>query len=157
MDEKSGKMKRILENPFLSLLARLVLGIVFILASVGKIADPSSFAKEIYNYGLVMEPMINLMALILPWIEIIIAIFIILGVRLKASAAISSFLLVIFIIAITIAVSLGKDINCGCFANSSAKVGLQKILEDVGLLILSLYIVFFPVKKLTFESFFNWR
>jgi len=148
-------IKKLLNNPYLSLAARLLVGVVFIYAAVGKIANPFLFAKEISNYGIMIDQSVNLMALTLPWIELIIAIFIILGIRLKASAVISTFLYIVFIIAIGIAIIKGLDINCGCFAKSASKVGFTRLLEDLGLLIVSIYIVIYPIEKLTLERIIN--
>jgi putative oxidoreductase len=148
-------MKKILNNPILSLIARLIIGVVFIYAAIGKIADPHLFAKEISNYGIVMDWSLNLMALILPWIELIIGIFLILGLRLKASAAMAGFLYLIFIAAISMAMLSGKDINCGCFAKHATKVGFPKLLEDIGSLILCIYMFLYPVATLTLDRLFN--
>lgn len=145
-------MKKILENSYLNLIVRLFLGVFFLLAAIGKAAEPALFAKEIANYAIVPEPMINLVALFLPWTELVVSIFLIFGIRLKSSAAITSILLIIFIIAVGSAMARGLDINCGCFSQKIQYVGWPKILENTGLLLLALYLFFFPAKKLTIEN-----
>lgn len=148
-------MKKLLENPVLSLIARLVVGIVFIYAAVGKILDPHFFAREINNYSLAPAFLINIFAITLPWIEFIAAVFLIAGLRLKASSILIGIMLIIFIVAVGIAIFRGLDINCGCFGKTVSKVGWKKILENSGLLILCIYIYFFPVQSLTVERFFT--
>ena len=65
-------------------------------------------------------------------------------VLVKENSAILNGLLVIFIIAIIISLFRGLDINCGCFGTvDGAKVGLQKILENIGLLILGFVLIKF--------------
>lgn len=145
-------MRKILENSIINLIVRIFLGVFFLSAALGKAAEPALFAKEIANYAIIPDPFINLVALIIPWIELIVSIFLIFGIRLKSSSAITSILLVIFIIAVGSAMARGLDINCGCFSQKIQYVGWPKILENTGLLILSIYLFFFPVKKLTIEN-----
>ncbi len=66
---KSGGIPR-----FLILFSRLFLGGVFVYASIDKVLHPAAFAEVIYNYQIVPEIFINLVALILPWLEALIGI-----------------------------------------------------------------------------------
>jgi putative oxidoreductase len=143
---------KILNNPLLSLAARLIVGIVFLFFAIGKITDPENFAKSIANYGIMPDFTINLMALTLPWVELICGVFLIAGIRLKSSSLISGGLLIIFIAAVIVAMVKGLNIDCGCSTEAAIKIGWPKILENTGLLIASIYLFFFPVRKLTFEQ-----
>lgn len=147
-------MNKILSNPALLLIARIVLGLIFIIASAGKIYNPAVFAQEISNYDFMPYFTINLMAIILPWIELIAGIFLISGIRLKASSAIIGALLIVFIIAVATAMARGLNINCGCYSHvANDPVGWKKIIENTIQLALALWIYIFPVKKFTFENF----
>ena len=79
-------MKRILNNNFLLFLARVLLGFVFIYAAVEKINDPGSFAVSIHNYKLLPIFIINITAVILPWIELTAGMLIIVGISVKESS-----------------------------------------------------------------------
>lgn len=51
------------------------------------------------------------------------------------------------------AILRGLDIDCGCFGTSDGqKVGLLKIGENIGLIILSLYIFFFGNNSFSLEK-----
>jgi uncharacterized membrane protein YphA (DoxX/SURF4 family) len=137
-------IKNILNNKYLLLTIRLFFGFVFIYASVTKISDPEGFAQAIYNYKLLPLFLVNILAIILPWIELTTGILLLFGVSVKENSAILNGLLIIFIIAIIISLFRGLDINCGCFGTvDGAKVGLQKILENIGLLILGFILIKF--------------
>lgn len=137
-------IKNILNNKYLLLTIRLFFGFVFIYASVTKISDPEGFAQAIYNYKLLPLFLVNILAIILPWIELTTGILLLFGVSVKENSVILNGLLVIFIIAIIISLFRGLDINCGCFGTvDGAKVGLQKILENIGLLILGFVLIKF--------------
>lgn len=135
-------MEMLKNNPYVSLIARIVLGCVFIVVGVTKIAEPKLFANEIGNYQMLPDIIVNLPAIILPWLELVSGLMLILGVKLRESSFIAGVLLVFFTLAVAIAWARGLNINCGCFSTlKEEKVGLSKILQNSGLLILS-YLIF---------------
>jgi len=117
--------------------ARWIVGIVFVFAAVGKIVEPELFARSILRYQLVPVSGVNLLAIFLPWIELFVGMALLLGIRTKAAALMAGGLLIVFTIAIASAWARGLNIECGCFTQSAAAsaVSLQKIAENVGLIV----------------------
>lgn len=68
----------------LSIFARLILGGVFVFASFDKILHPASFAEAVYRYQILPDGLINLTAIVLPWLELIVGGFLILGFWIRA-------------------------------------------------------------------------
>jgi len=137
-------LKEIIFNKYFLLVLRLVLGFIFLFAAVFKIADANTFAQSINNYKLLPDILINLTAIILPWIELSASLLLIFGVSVKEHSAIISTLLIIFIAAIFISVLRGLDIECGCFGTVDGSiVGVQKLLENIGLLLMGLILIKF--------------
>jgi len=99
-------------------LARLILGSVFIYAAIDKIAHPQAFSEAVYKYQILPEFLINLTAIILPWLELCIALFLILGIWLPGAVFLSNFLLVCFFGMLVFKMARGLDIHCGCFSVS---------------------------------------
>lgn len=131
-------MRQLLDNPILILIIRTFIGILFIFYGVSKIADPSQFANEIGNYGITPEFITQLMALVIPWAEMIIGVLLLFGVFQNENGVLATVLLLMFTIAVTIAFAKGLDISCGCSSNNaSQKVGWLKIFENLGLIILT--------------------
>ncbi len=146
-------MKSIFGNEYLIFIARLIVGAVFIVVGVSKIADPNLFAKEIANYRMLPEILINSVAIVLPWIELICGVLLILGVRLRASAAVIFVLLLLFNIMVATAWARGLNIDCGCYSHIARQtVGLPKLLENTGLMLLTFLIYLFPKNNLSLES-----
>nr|MBN2277696.1 DoxX family membrane protein [candidate division Zixibacteria bacterium] len=135
---------KILNNDYLGLLVRLAIGLIFIYASLDKIWSPGDFARIMYNYHLVPGSLINLTALILPWVELLCGLFLVLGVFKEGSLLILNLLVIVFIVAISINLVRGVDLECGCFSVSSKakSSALSLLLRDLGLLILTLYVFF---------------
>lgn len=147
------KFKKIINQPIFSLVLRLLVGCVFIVAGVGKIADTNHFAKEITNYNLLPLESINLIALVMPWLELCSGLLLIFGVRLKANSVLISAMLIVFILAAISAIARGLDINCGCFGKTTEKkLGWEKVFENLGLLSATLLIFFSKPKSLTFDA-----
>ena len=141
-------MINILSHKYLLLTIRIIVGFVFIFAAISKAAEPELFARSIANYKLLPIFLINIIAIILPWIELCAGVLLFFGVSVKENSAILSGLLLIFIIAIAISLIRGLDIECGCFGTvDGAKIGVQKLLENFGLLLLGLMLIKFGSKS----------
>lgn len=135
--------RKFLDNDYMTLIVRLVVGGIFIYASLDKITTPAQFARIVYNYHLLPSSLINIFALVLPWVELICGIFLIVGFKQKGSILILNLLVLTFIVALTINLFRGVNIECGCFTVSSkAKSSIiDFLLRDIGLLALTLYLL----------------
>lgn len=137
-------MSGFLSNRYIIVLSRVVLGLVFIIASIDKITAPDAFAANVQAYGLVPYALVNVMALVIPWIELICGIFLLGGVRVQSCSAILSVLLCVFVVAMMSALARELKIDCGCFGKEHATpVSWMRVLEDVGLLILGIHLIIF--------------
>ena len=137
-------VKSILSNRYVILGLRLVLGFVFIYASIDKIISPEGFAQAIYNYRMLPETTINLMAIVMPWLELICGVLIIVGLLLRGSAAIIGLMLLIFIVALSSALLRGLDISCGCFSVSDGHgVAVDLLVRDIFLLVAAAIVLVF--------------
>ena len=140
-------MTTVLSNKYLLLFSRLILGVIFIVAGIDKIANPDAFSASIEAYKLLPYSLINVVALIIPWIELICGIFLVGGVYLRGASALLSILLVVFIFAIISAMMRELKIDCGCFGKEHATpVSWMKVLEDLGLFVLGIHLLLFGDK-----------
>ena len=132
----------------------IVLGFLFILAAIEKIAQPEEFAKAITNYRLVPNATVNVFAIALPWVELLAGLSILVGLLTRGSSLILTFLLGVFIIAIAVSLARGLDISCGCFGTADArKVGWIALGEDLLMLLGSLLLYYFPNSFAAVESY----
>jgi rhodanese-related sulfurtransferase/uncharacterized membrane protein YphA (DoxX/SURF4 family) len=102
----------------LFILSRLFLGGIFVYASHDKILHPAPFAETVYNYQVLPDAMVNLVAILLPWIELLAGFSLILGVWLPATLLIVNILLLVFFTTLAFNMARGLDIDCGCFTSS---------------------------------------
>ena len=83
----------------LGILARVALGVIFLVAAWGKIADPASLAKIIHNYNILPDVLINPAALVLPWVEVVIGVCLVTGYACRGASLFATVLLIVFIAA----------------------------------------------------------
>jgi uncharacterized membrane protein YphA (DoxX/SURF4 family) len=140
----------IANNSWIELAARWILGLTFIYASFHKIMAPADFAKIVYGYGLFPDIFINLIAITLPFLELIAGLSLIIGIYPRSAAIIMNGLLLAFIAVLAINVIRGHEFDCGCFSvNQSGYSNNPKVtlVRDVIYLILGMHIVLFKGKR----------
>ena len=132
-------------------MARLILGVIFLYASYDKILHPKAFAEVIYNYQILPDGLINVTAIFLPWLEMLMGIFLIVGFLMPGTVIWCNILLVVYIGALCFNLARGIDVHCGCFSTTEgSSISIETILWDVAFLTLSAYLFFF-----VFGSKFN--
>ena len=124
-------LSKALAHPWLTIRVQLALGIFFVAASLPKLVDPPSFAHMIYNYRIVPGALVNLMALVMPWVELLCGLALILGIWTGTARSIIAAMLVVFIAAISINLMRGNAIDCGCFDVSTAGKTREERLADM--------------------------
>ena len=129
--------------PVFALICRLTLAIIFLYAGIEKIFNPGDFAVAIYNYRLLPDYVINFVAILLPWLEVIIAINLITGINVRGSALLSAVLFLTFATALTINLMQGLDISCGCFGASSGNINWSYLMRDLSLFCISVFVMIY--------------
>jgi putative oxidoreductase len=148
---------------WINLLLRIVLGGVFLLSGIVKIwnvqvktpsedrgaitlqlsrtPDHSKFAEDVLNYRVPPRSLNHLVAITLPWIELVAGALLMLGIWVRPSACVIGLMMVVFVIAIGQAVARGLNIDCGCFGTlEGRKVGLIALAEDTVMLAMAAWL-----------------
>jgi len=130
-------------NRKLQLSFRLVLGIAFIYASIHKIIYPGKFAQIIYGYGLFPCELINITAILLPFLEFFSGLFLVIGIYKESAALIINIMLAVFISAISINLIRGHEFDCGCFSVEITGYDLSSVhllLRDIVFLLMGVHL-----------------
>jgi uncharacterized membrane protein YphA (DoxX/SURF4 family) len=138
-------------HSWLALAARLYLGWIFVYACLHKIAHPHAFGLDIATYDMLPLSIINLTAITLPWVELFAGIMLIVGFRVRGAALAVAGMMVMFTLAIILALAKGLDMSCGCFASQTTKedpISYLTVLRDLGWLALAMYVAVFDRKAL---------
>jgi len=139
------------------LLSRLVLGGVLFAAGWLKIFTPAKSQMSVRAYEVLPISIANFLGIALPWLEVGFGILLILGIAVRLSAIVGGGLMVVFIAAISQAWARGLSIDCGCFGGGgtvdpSETKYLSEILRDIGLALLALYLVRYPLTRFALEK-----
>lgn len=144
------KIVTLLRSKITYILARFILGGVFVYASVPKILNPYEFSQIIYQYKMLPDFLIYFASSILPWIEFFCGVFLLIGIFIRSSALILSSLLLIFIFGISINFLRGINIDCGCFSIGGVETKPNEfimIIRDFLILSPGLILIFHDRKK----------
>lgn len=150
MTDNKNKISRFLSSLPVQWLSRLILGGLFIYASIDKITHPEAFADIVYNYKLLPGIFITLVAIIMPWVEIFSGLCVVSGLFKRAGAIIIGAMLLVFSAAISINLARGLEFDCGCFSTIASESGSDPVgllIRDILLLFLVVILVFFDRKK----------
>ena len=136
-------LKKFLASEYLSLILRIYIGWIFIEASLSKIPDPALFAENVSNYRLIPYYGLNLVAIVLPWLELVCGFYMIIGQRIKAAASLAGGLLFLFTVFVIINIFRGVNMNCGCFDTVDEPIGWTKVLTNMIWLAMTIQVFFF--------------
>jgi uncharacterized membrane protein YphA (DoxX/SURF4 family) len=144
-------------QPWLTLLSRLILGVVLLVAGGLKIGNLPKSAMAVRSYEMLPIPLANFLGYTLPWIEIGLGLLLIVGVTVKISGALGALSMLAFIIAIAQAWARGLSIDCGCFGGGGAidpedTKYLSEIIRDIGLMALGIFLYFYPKGRFALEK-----
>jgi putative oxidoreductase len=122
-------------------LVRVVLGALFVLAGVLKAYDPGSFAIEVQRYNLIPWAPGALVAVYLPWLEILSGGLLVLRRYERGALLLITCLLIVFTLALASAMVRGLGIDCGCFGKAFAATGtVFPLVRNIFLLIFTTFL-----------------
>lgn len=130
-------------NQWVAVLLRLYIGGVFIYASIPKITYTAEFAEIIAGYNLLPYWGVNIVAVSMPWLELLCGFMLVLGVRGKAAALTLIGLLVVFTIALVVNLLRGIPLGCGCFSTVGEPMSWWTVLRDLSWLLMTTHVYFF--------------
>ncbi len=138
-------------------LARLVVGGVWLAAGLLKVTDGAASVRAVRAYDLLPEAVVPTVGHALPAVEIVVGLALVAGALTRFFGAVSALLFVAFIVGIASAWARGLQIDCGCFGGGGFDADATdkypwEIARDVGLLLLSLWLVWRPRTKLSLDS-----
>lgn len=105
---------------YATLISRLVLGGVFLVAGATKALNPGELAASIRTYELGLpEWFVTISAYALPYLEILIGFYLLIGLFTRISAWTTNAMMAVFILALVQGALRGLEIDCGCFGTAA--------------------------------------
>jgi protein-disulfide isomerase len=142
-----------LSRPGIGLLARLIIGVVFVISAAGKLTHLDAFVRAVDSYGILPEPLLSLFGAAFPWLELLMGVLLLLGLFTKAAAAGAAGLMLAFIALMLTALAQGKSIDCGCFVGIIQEtVGPATLVRDGVLLAVVVPALLAPVHAFSLDA-----
>jgi uncharacterized membrane protein YphA (DoxX/SURF4 family) len=130
-------------------LARLGLAAVWLISGGIKAADLSQTYVGVRAYDVLPKQGVEIVAAVLPFLEIALGLLLLVGVGVRAVAVLSAALFVVFIAGVAQSWARGLSIDCGCFGGGGAVAPgdtayLEEILRDTGFILLAVWLIVRP-------------
>ncbi|WP_280396738.1 MauE/DoxX family redox-associated membrane protein [Nocardia carnea] len=126
-------------------------GAVLVIAGVPKVGDRARTERSVHGYRLLPDPLVPVVAAILPWAEIVLGAALVLGVLPCITGSAAAALFGVFFLALTVNLLRGRrDLDCGCFAFAAgaaeiAHIGWGHALRAAGLAVAAVLVAAAPV------------
>ncbi len=152
-------MKKLL--PWISLVVRLGLAAVFIVAGALKVTDLAASGRAVVAYELMPTDLAMIVGAIQPFFELVLGGLLLIGLATRVVAMISALTMVAFISGIVSAWARGLNIDCGCFSKGGhlppgvTPNYLPEILRDMAFLAMAIFLILYPVSRFSLDGWIN--
>jgi uncharacterized membrane protein YphA (DoxX/SURF4 family) len=150
-------------RPRLGTLVRLGLAAVWLVAGGTKVGDLAGSGRAVNAYDVMPYDLAKVIGAALPFVELALGVLLLVGLATRLAAGVSAALLVVFIAGITQAWARGLQIDCGCFGSGGQLAAGQsptygpEILRDLGFLALAVFLLIWPLTRLSIDSWLEKR
>ena len=142
---------------FVGTWARLGLAVVWLISGGLKALDPDQTYVAVRAYDVLPAAGVELVAALLPWLELALGVLLLLGVGTRLAATASVALLLVFVAGVTQAWARGLSIDCGCFGGGGAVAPgetayVEELLRDTAFVALAAWLAVRPRTFLALDS-----
>lgn len=144
--------------PWVTTVARLILGVTLIVAGGLKIGSPAESVVAVKAYQLLPDSVATMVGYGLPILEIVVGVLLVIGLLTRVAAVVGTLLMAAFVFGIAWAWAHGLRIDCGCFGGGGQLPGgqepqyLLEILRDFGLMLCGVWTVRFASGRFALDS-----
>jgi uncharacterized membrane protein YphA (DoxX/SURF4 family) len=139
--------------PVLGVAVRLAASAIWLVAGGAKLADLEHFHAQVDQYRLLPHALEAPFAYALPLAEVLVGLYLLVGLLTRAAAVAATVLLVLFLVAQGQAWARGLTLDCGCFGSlAHERVGAVTILRDLGLGLPSIAMALWPARRLSLDA-----
>lgn len=138
--------------PWLGLAIRVTAAAVWLVAGAAKVGELEHFHDQVDQYQLLPHALEAAFAYTLPFVELLVGIYLLLGLMTRIAALVGCALMVLFVVAQAQAWARGLTLDCGCFGTlTHERVGAPTILRDFALGLPTLAIAIWPARLLSLD------
>lgn len=142
-----------------AVLARLVLAGVFAYAGWSKVSDLAGSGRAVNAYRLMPFEVAKVVGAALPFVELVLALLLLVGLATRLTAAVAAGLLAVFVVGIASVWARSLSIDCGCFGGGGQLAPgahpnyFWDVARDVVLLGLAVFLFSLPRSPVSIDSY----
>jgi uncharacterized membrane protein YphA (DoxX/SURF4 family) len=141
----------------LSTAARWLIGGVYTVFGLAKLADIDTTIRSVRAYQLLPESIVPSVGTALPVVEIAVGVLLLLGLVTRPAAVVTGLLSLAFFIGVSLAWARGLSIECGCFGNggytSNPVPGyLRELAINTAMILASLWLIRRPMSWISLDG-----
>jgi uncharacterized membrane protein YphA (DoxX/SURF4 family) len=139
--------------PAVGVVVRVAAAAIWLFTGIAKITGGlETFREAVDRYQLLPHFLVAPFAYTLPFVEVLVGLYLLLGLLTRVAGGVACVLMVMFLIAIGQAWARGLVIDCGCAGVAlQEKVGPWAFVRDLGLGIPSLLMLIWPARTLSLD------
>jgi len=138
-------------HPYINLGLRVGVGVIFILSAASKLLTHTKFVEIVREYDLLPDVLASTYGNTLPWVELIVGVYLLLGILRRPSAIVVFLMSVSFMVANISALVEGEE-HCGdCFGDVITLTANQAVMLDIFILLAALILIFPSTVKQIFS------
>ncbi|HVA88781.1 MAG TPA: MauE/DoxX family redox-associated membrane protein [Chloroflexota bacterium] len=151
----------------IALAFRLFLAVVFLIAGGSKLAHANLFVTTVQGYKMLPDSLVRPFGLALPWIETLLALYLLVGLFTRLAAVATSALIVMFLLALGVQLAHGHTGDCGCVVGidnpvitafvGGANIGPWDLVRDSILLLMAAFVAITPRPLLAVDGWLQAR
>ncbi len=143
--------------PWVSLIVRLGMAGILIAAALPKLADIPASIRAVRAYRLLPEAVVPFVGTMLPFLELLLAAFLLVGLFTRIAAIVWLVMMGAFVIGVIWVWVKGYSIDCGCFGGGGdVEEGTTNyplhLLERAGFIVLGAWLLKFPTSRFSVDS-----
>lgn len=158
-DEETSTWRTRLDaySPWISLVARVLLGVMWLYYAVPKLSTPTQNVADVRNFRILPGGLLTAFAYAQPYLELSLGLLLIIGLGTRLLALLSGVLLLVYIGGIISLGARGIHISCGCGgAGAAVQAGQTRyildVLRDLLYLIPALWLLWRPKSRLSADQ-----
>ena len=138
---------------------RLLLGGTLVFSATVKLPMHSEFVNLVNAYHLLPAWMATIYATALPWVELLVGAYLVLGIRVRPIAVIAGLISISFIVANVSAIMRGDETCLHCFGQVIDLPVVTALIIDIAMVAIASYLVIVGsrAKTLSFDGWFGNR
>jgi putative oxidoreductase len=151
---KAIRYTAILQSKYPAVILRVIVGCIFVFSAVTKLPIHTDFVSIVQSYQLLPDSLAAVYGNALPWVELVIGSFLVLGIQIRASSFVTILICLSFLAANISSIVSGESFCGNCFGEAFALPVSLALTLDIAITFIAVYLYVVGKQPYSFDSLF---